>query len=342
MTSDSDDPGPGHARFDEAQQAWVLSNYADVSTALREPRLVVPGTALDAHAAHLAVREAGATALSPARLAAWRDELEQSARRLAESLAVGRTIDLVTAFAQPWSLGLAATATGIPAAEAERLSPLAREVFLAAARSTDFSQAPAAQAAAARLAQALPTASVSVSVQSFVALTQTLPCFLASAWLELARNPAEALRLRTTPALLPHAIEELLRHAGPARAVFREATTEVVIGRATIPPGGRVVLRLSTANRDPAQFPDPDRLDFGRAAAGHLAFGKGAHSCSGAQLIRLAAAVATSALLQATTAVELTGPVEWIGGFAIRAPSTLPVLLTRDPDGQAEWPRQPI
>jgi cytochrome P450 len=324
-----DDLRPGGARFDEAHHAWLLTSYADVSAALRDPRLSIPGSSADAHAAHLAVREAGATALSPERVAAWRPDLERSARAVAESLPLGSAVDLVRAFAEPWSVALAATATGISPVDAERLAPLARAVFLAAARSTDFGQEPGAQAAAAQLAGVLPGVGASVSVQSFVALTQTLPCFLAGAWLELARNPEETVRLRTTPALLPQAIEELLRHAGPARAVFREANATVSIGRATLQPGSRVILMLSVANRDPAQFPDPDRLDFGRGSPGHLAFGRGVHSCSGAQLIRLAAAIATDALLRGTTSLELAGEVEWVGGFAIHAPTSLPVVLRR-------------
>ena len=99
------------------------------------------------------------------------------------------------------------------------------------------------------------------------------------------------------------------------------------IGRARVAPGDRVILMLSAANHDPAQFPEPGRLDVRRDAAGHLAFGRGAHSCPGAPLIRMAVAVATDALLSMTSAVEPVGEVEWIGGFAIRAPASLPVVL---------------
>ena len=102
------------------------------------------------------------------------------------------------------------------------------------------------------------------------------------------------------------------------------------IGRASVAPGDRVILMLSAANHDPAQFPEPGRLDVRRDAAGHLAFGRGAHSCSGAPLIRMAVAVATDALLSMTSAVEPVGEVEWIGGFAIRAPASLPVVLRRE------------
>jgi hypothetical protein len=111
--------------------------------------------------------------------------------------------------------------------------------------------------------------------------------------------------------------------------VFRRAAADVTIGDASIAAGERVVLMLAAANRDPARFPDPDRLDLARRAAGHLAFGLGAHVCPGAPLIRLAVAVATEALLGAADAIEPAGEVEWLGGFAIRAPATLPVVLRR-------------
>jgi cytochrome P450 len=322
---------PGEARFDSALGAWVLTSYADVSAALRDARLSLSGTSAEGDAAHVAVGEAAARALSPARLAAWRAELEASALVLAGALPTDSPVDLVGAFARPWSVALAVRATGAPAADAERLDRLAREVFLAAAHATDSGFPPRAQAAAAELASGFPSAGASADVQAYVALSQTLPRVLANAWLELFRRPDEADRLRAHPELMPGAVEELLRHASPARAVFRRSLAEMSIGRASVAPGDRVILMLSAANHDPARFPEPGRLDVGRDAAGHLAFGPGAHSCPGAPLIRMAVAVATDALLRMTSAVEPVGDVEWIGGFAIRAPATLPVVLRREP-----------
>jgi len=319
------------ARFDTGLGAWILSRYADVSSALREPRLSLAGTAVDGHAAHLAVREAGAQAFSPARLAAWRADLERSALRTIAGLPAGQPVDLVRAFIGPWSLALAVTATGAPADAGERLNRLAREVFLAAAGSTDSDPLPGQRAAAAELARSFPGGEASAAVQGFVALTQTLPCFLANAWLELSRHPEETRRLRADAGLMPQAIEELLRFAGPARAVFRQALVEVSVANVRIRAGERVVLMLGAANRDPRQFTQPNRLDFSRGASGHLAFGRGPHACSGANVIRLAAGVATAALHAATDGVEVLEPVEWIGGFAIRAPATLPVILRRRP-----------
>jgi cytochrome P450 len=90
-----------------------------------------------------------------------------------------------------------------------------------------------------------------------------------------------------------------------------------------------VILLLAAANRDPGRFAHPDRLDFARGGNGHLAFGKGAHACAGAHLIRLATSSATGALLASTSAIELAGEVGWVGGFAIRAPGALPVIIRR-------------
>ena len=196
---------------------------------------------------------------------------------IAVALPAGQPVDLVRAFVEPWSLAVAVVATGAPGDDAERLAGLAREVFLGAACSTDTALRPQAQEAAAELARSFPAAGASVDVQAFVALSQTLPCFLANAWFALLRHPEEAARLRAQPGLMSQAIEELLRYAGPSRAIFRQASAPAGIGCANIRQGDRVILLLAAANRDPAQFPEPGRLDFRRGAAGHLAFGGGPH-----------------------------------------------------------------
>jgi cytochrome P450 len=148
------------------------------------------------------VRRAAAHSLSPARLAAWRAEIEASARALAGRLPAGVPVDLVGAFARPWSVALAVRVTGAPPADAERLGRLARAVFLAAAGATDSGIQPGARAAVAGLARSFPGAGASAAVQTFVTLAQTLPCLLAGAWLELLRRPDEADRLRAQSELI--------------------------------------------------------------------------------------------------------------------------------------------
>lgn len=258
--------------------------------------------------------------------------MESEAHHRLRALPEAQPVELVRAFAGPWSLTLALEVTRASAADAAELHRRARQIFLSAACATDPEVPPGAQAAAAELASMLPGAGTLLGVQTFVALSQTLPCLLAAAWSELLPHAEQMRLLRAAPEQMPRAVEELLRRASPSRAVFRRARQEVCIGGAVIGAGALVILMLAAANHDPAQFPEPSRLDFQRRAIAHLALGSGPHACSGARLIRMAVAVATEALLCTTVAVEGLGPGEWVGGFAIRAPATLRVLLRREPD----------
>ena len=321
----SDSPRP--PAYDSAFGAWVLSRYADVAAALNEPCLTVSGDT-GAPDAHLSLRQTAADTLAPTRIVAWRREMEVSARRFAQEFKAGQRVDLVRDFAQPWALSHAILITGAAEADRPRLNALARQIFLAAAHSTDGNVPEAAQAATSELAQALAskTDGPSLAVQAFVALSQTLPCLLAGAWLALLQNPDQAAPLRADPAALPRALDELLRHAGPARAVFRHARSDISIGSTKISAGERVILRLAAANHDPARFAHPDQLDFTRDASGVLAFGRGAHYCAGAALVRAALLAATSAMLD-LIAVESIEQVEWLDAFAIRGPLSLYVNL---------------
>ncbi|MBL8293235.1 MAG: cytochrome P450 [Bryobacterales bacterium] len=318
---------PGEARFDSSLAAWILSRYADVSAALREPRLSAsPGSGAPGRdqAANAVVREAAMQTLASQRLAAWKKEIEPLAYQIAGALPAGTAVDLLGEFSSPWSLALASLASGASPSEAPRLARLAHDVFLAAADGS----APA-QAAVMELAKALAGRRGGLDVQSFVALSQTLPYFLAAAWLALFSDDEQTRYLRAQPNAMPAAIEELLRFASPSRTVTRYAVEPLDIGGVSIARGDRVLLLLAAANRDPAQFPHPDRLQLSREASGHLAFGAGPHTCAGSALIRMAAEIATTALLETTTSVDLRLPVQWIGGLAIRAPGSLLVVLRR-------------
>jgi cytochrome P450 len=304
-------------RFDTAIGAWVLSRYADVWAALSDPRLVVPGEPPSEaeRTARVAVRGAARETFSREHLSEWRTVLEPIARDMASALPRQTTVDLVGEFAAPWALSMAMLAIGAPSTERDRLSGLAREVFVAAAHSTSGDSSAGAAIELSRLIANTRT----IDVQSFVALSQTVPAFLAAAWVEAM---SRGVRLADVPA----AIDELLRLAGPSRVVFREARSEVLIGNACIDAGQRVALSLSLANRDPAKFKDPERLDIMRNAAAHLAFGHGAHSCVGATAVRMAVSVTTEALARVASSMSLVD-VQWLEGFAIRAPSSLVVTL---------------
>ena len=232
--------------------------------------------------AHERFREEARASLSPERLAAWRETIEPLARRMIEALPSDRAVDLVGEFAEPWSLAVAGIVAGVRAEDSERLNGLARAVFAAAAEPFDSGLQAGSAAATVELARCFPGA---FEIQAFVALSQALPGFLAHAWLTLLQHPGSS-----------DAMEELLRYATPSRAQFRRALEDVEIHGTRIERGQRAILMLAAANRDPAEFVEPDRFDPRRAASHHLAFGAGAHACVGAALVRMAAGVATRAL----------------------------------------------
>jgi cytochrome P450 len=312
-------------RFDEGLDAWVVADYAGVSAALREPRLSASGARGGARldrASHSAFR-AKASADAARMMAQWGPLLEPYAREMVESLPL-EGVDLVREFAGPWSLKVAAELI-CPGGDARRMNGLAEKIFEAAAEPFDESLRHSAEQATLALAAMVPGELAGFHVQAFVALSQTLPCFLGSAWLALLNDPECWLALRDEPELMPAAIDELLRHSGPSRALLRCAVDELTLGGAVIAQGDRVVLMVADANRDPAVFTEPERLDFRRSSPRHLGLGDGMHACIGASLIRTAAAAATSVFLKRFAGARIEGAVTWTGGFAIAGPAALRV-----------------
>lgn len=112
----------------------------------------------------------------------------------------------------------------------------------------------------------------------------------------LLRNRDQLARLAGDPALGKTAVEELLRYDGPVHLTARTAVQDVEVHGTKIEAGEMCVVLLAAANRDPAQFPDPDRLDVGRTANKHLAFSAGGHFCVGATLARVEGQIAFDAL----------------------------------------------
>ncbi len=135
---------------------------------------------------------------------------------------------------------------------------------------------------------------------------ETTVNLLGNGLLALLRHPEELARLRAAPDRIDAAIEELLRYDGPAQFISRSARVDFTWRGASIRAGDVVLAGLGAANRDPAVFADPDRLDLARSPNPHLAFGLGAHFCPGASLTRLEARAAIPALLRRFPRLRLT------------------------------------
>ncbi|MFD0267314.1 cytochrome P450 [Streptomyces sp. NPDC127106] len=137
--------------------------------------------------------------------------------------------------------------------------------------------------------------------------------------------------LRSDPELLPGAIEELLRYDGPVSpGIARFAREDVEIAGVVVPRGATVLIASAIADRDPARFPDPDRLDITRHDNAHLAFGHGVHYCLGAPLARLEGQIAIGAVLRRLPGLALAvapDEIRWRPG-GLRGPASLPVTFT--------------
>jgi cytochrome P450 len=156
---------------------------------------------------------------------------------------------------------------------------------------------------------------------------ETTTNLIANAVAALLEHPDEWARLRTDPALLPGAVEEFLRYQSPNQLGNRRVVAEVEVGGARMPEGTLVTLGIGAANRDPAQFPDPDRLDLSRAPNRHLAFITGIHACAGMWLARMEGRVAIGRLVERFDRLRALAPPVRAPRARFRVVSAFPVLI---------------
>ncbi|WP_437288862.1 cytochrome P450 [Sorangium sp. So ce406] len=137
--------------------------------------------------------------------------------------------------------------------------------------------------------------------------------------------------LRGSPMLIGPAVEELLRYDSPVQWMSRMALEDIELDGVTIPKGDRAFLVLGAANRDPAQFPEPDRLDFHRTDIRHISFGLGVHYCAGAALARVEAQAAIATFLRRFPNAELaSGGLTWRMNPGVRGLTAIPVELGKE------------
>jgi cytochrome P450 len=137
---------------------------------------------------------------------------------------------------------------------------------------------------------------------------ETTTNLIGNGLVALSQNPAQKKRLIEHPELIKTAIEEILRFESSNQLGNRMTTEQVELGGVTMAAGTPVTLCIGAANRDPAQFTDPEHLDIARTPNRHLAFATGAHQCAGMALARLEGAIAISRFLARFPAYRLNGP----------------------------------
>lgn len=150
---------------------------------------------------------------------------------------------------------------------------------------------------------------------------------LGSGMHAMLRFPDQMARLKADPSLMPTAVQEMFRFESPLPFFDRYAAEEVEVGGITYSRGTRFGLLYGAANRDPAQFDQPDHFDVGRTPNRHLAFGGGAHFCLGNHLARLDMDVIFTTLFRTFRQIELVEVPEYKRSLSVRGPRALRLRL---------------
>nr|WP_042196457.1 cytochrome P450 [Kibdelosporangium sp. MJ126-NF4] len=345
------------------REVWSVSRYDDVRALLTDPRLskrpeLVPGytagpEGLNNHLvhadppAHTRLRGLVNTAFVPRRVAALEPLITRTARTLVDRF--GPRPDLVTDFALPLTFTVICTILGV---SASHNTPKVRSLLAASvtpdAPSQDgelreflnvlVAEKRAAPGAEDDLLAALVHANqggdwltddelVSTAYLLLLVGHDTTVGLIGNGMLALLRHPDQAHRLRHDPALMPTAVEELLRYDSPVRdATFRVAIEDIPLHSHVIPAGAIVCLLIGSANRDERKFANADVLNLGRQPNDHIAFGRGAHFCVGAALSRLEGSLAIGTLLRHLPDLRLAGPPTWRPSRVMRSLEHLPVV----------------
>jgi hypothetical protein len=176
---------------------------------------------------------------------------------------------------------------------------------------------------------------VSTGVLLLFAGHETTTNLIGNGLLALLRHPDQRALLEAGEVRIVGAIEEFLRYDGPAKTVVRLMATDVELRGHTLKAGSRVFLCPPSANRDPAVFPDPGRLDLTRTENQHVGFGFGLHYCLGAPLARLEGGIAIPRALQRLTDLRLAPDAEltWQPVLLSRGLTALPVQFGATSEG---------
>lgn len=304
---------------------------------------------------HTRLRRLVAKAFTPRTVEALRPRVEAVAAELVGRVAEAGGGDLVAELAEPLSVTVIADLLGVPAADRPLLRPWSagicgmyevnptEQAARAAVRACEEFSAYLRALAAERRRR--PTGDL------VTALTRVLDegdrltedelvgtCVLllnagheatvnatGIGWLTLLRHPDQLARLRADRGLLPTAVEELLRWDTPLPMFERWVLQDVELAGVRVPKGAELGLLFASANRDPAAFAEPDRLDLGRHPNPHLTFGAGTHFCLGAPLGRLELQATFAALLDRLPGLALAAEPRWKPTYVLRGLQTLPV-----------------
>ncbi|MDG4800842.1 cytochrome P450 [Micromonospora sp. WMMD980] len=307
---------------------------------------------------HGRLRRLMARAFSPALVRRLRPRIAAMVTELLDPAERAGRFDAVSDLAFPLPVMVVCALMGIPPADHERIRPHALDLSKAFAAIVPESDRPAADRAVEWLrgylgeildrrraepgddllsrmlaatdddgAVLAADEIVDNAVFAFFAGFETTTNLIATGVAALLEHPDQQRLLRADPTLVPRAVEEFLRYDGPIQGVARLAREDVVIGDRTIRAGRVLILLLGSANRDPEQFADPDRLDVTREDNPHLSFGGGIHHCLGGYLARVEAQVTFETLLRRFPTLTAAGPARRQTDGTLRSYASVPVAV---------------
>jgi cytochrome P450 len=309
--------------------------------------------------AHTRQRRLVSRAFTPRRVEALRPAVGRMVEGLVDRLADAGEADVMRELAFPLPVTVIGELMGVPEADRAGFQPLVRDAAATLEVAVDDETWARARRARATMASyfrdlmaerrarpgddlltALVSAPerddrlgepevVATTLLLFGAGFETTTNLIGNGLLALLRHPQEAGRLGADPSreLVASTVEELLRWDSPVQLDGRMALEEVVVAGHHLVPGDVVLTLLGSANRDPARFVDPERLDLCRTDGGPISFGGGIHYCLGAGLARMEGQVVFGTLARRFAAIELAEEPEWRSGLTLRGLSSLRVRV---------------
>jgi cytochrome P450 len=309
---------------------------------------------------HTRLRALCSVAFTPHRVEALRSHIQEIVDRLLEPLLPKGRTDLMADFANRLPAIVTAEILGVPTSDHEQLKSWSADfaeilgnfqhnpdglnrMLRSLEEMTDYFRAAIHDEKVRNsggLMSALMTAELDgerLSEDAVIANTillmvggqETTPNLIGNGMLSLLRNPDQLADLRANPALMPSAIEEMLRYEAPSQHTTRLAFEDMRLGGNLIRKQQSVIAVMGAGNRDPERFPDPDRLDLKRSDNRHLAFGAGGHFCFGAALARIEGQIAFTTILRRMSEIGLeTEDLVWRRNLGLRGLAALPLVFT--------------